>query len=580
MNEDKKATGTPDNETFNGIGLSEALTLTLTELGYETPTPVQQQTIPLLLAGHDLLGQAQTGTGKTAAFSLPILDRLDLTRGALQALILTPTRELAIQVAEAIHTYARHLGRLRITPIYGGDSIMKQVARLRGPMHVVVGTPGRIMDHMRRGTLKLETLRFVVLDEADEMLRMGFLEDVEWILSQTPQERQTALFSATMPPEVRRITKRYLKNPVAVEVSHKAMTVPSVEQYYFHVTEKQKLNVLTQLLETRAEEQGAILIFARTKIGAADLAEKLQARGYEAEAMHGGMTQSQRESVIRRMRSGQVEIVVATDVAARGLDIEQIELVVNYDIPNDPESYVHRIGRTGRAGRTGTAILFVTPREERMMYEIERYTGKRLTSKKIPSRADVAARRLALFKERIMKTLGEENLDAYLSMVEEMAEESGRDMAEIAAAAVRIAQGDKPLTVALEPKPEQVPPSESGMVRLFINAGRRTGIRPSDIVGAIANEAGIPGASIGAIDIYDDFTFVEIPAQYSEQVVTDLAGVTIRNRETNIRLATRQDVSALGERREVEDYGRGGRRGVPFAARKGRGNPGNPKKRK
>lgn len=556
---EQEQTAAPDTETFKGLGLSDALTQTLSNLGYESPTPIQQQTIPLLLAGNDLIGQAQTGTGKTAAFSLPILDRLDLSRGALQALILTPTRELAIQVAEAIHSYAKHLGRIRVTPIYGGDSIQKQIVRLRGPMHVVVGTPGRVMDHLRRGTLDFKSLRFVVLDEADEMLRMGFLEDVEWILGQTPEGRQTALFSATMPREVRRITERYLNKPTNVEIKHKTMTVPSVQQHYFHVNEKQKLNVLTQLLETRAAEDGdAIIIFTRTKLGAADLAEKLQARGYEAEAMHGDMTQSQRESVVRKMRAGQIEIVVATDVAARGLDIEQIGLVINYDIPNDPESYVHRIGRTGRAGRTGTAILFVAPREERMMREIEHYTGQRLTPKKLPSRADVAARRMALFKERLLKALQEEELDVYLSLVEELAEESGRDMAEIAAAAVRMAQGDKPLVVPVEPEADGVAPSEPGMVRMFINFGRRDGIRPSDIVGAIANEADIPGRSIGAIDIYDDFTFVEVPSRYSDQVLTELAGVVIRGREMNIRVATKQDVGPFRERRAFEGRKRSG----------------------
>lgn len=539
------AAGTADS--FAEIGLSLPLVQTLTELGYETPTPIQQQSIPLLLSGKDLIGQAQTGTGKTAAFSLPILDRLDLTRGALQALILTPTRELAIQVSEAIHTYSRHLGRIRVTPIYGGDSIQKQIVRLRGPMHVVVGTPGRIMDHLRRGTLNFNALRFVVLDEADEMLRMGFLDDVEWILGQAPTERQTALFSATMPREVRRISERYLQSPTSVEITHKTLTVPSVEQFYFHVTEKLKLNVLTQLLDTRDGDAEAMLIFTRTKLGAADLTEKLQARGYEAEAMHGGMSQSQRESVVRRMRAGQIEIVVATDVAARGLDIEQISLVVNYDIPGDPEVYVHRIGRTGRAGRSGTAFLFVTPREERLMREIERYTGQRLIPKKVPSRADVAARRMALFKERLLKTLGEENLDPYLTLIEELAEESGHEMAEIAAAAARLAQGEKPIVVSVEPEPQSIAGAERGMARLFINAGRSAGIGPSDIVGAIANEAGIPGREIGVIDIYDDFTFVEVPARHRDQVLDSLAGATIRNRETNIRPATEHDLKPRRE---------------------------------
>jgi ATP-dependent RNA helicase DeaD len=540
------------SESFARLGLSKQLIQTLNEVGYETPTPIQQQTIPLLLAGRDLIGQAQTGTGKTAAFALPILDKLDLSRNAVQALVLTPTRELAIQVSEAIYTYARHMTGVRVTPIYGGDSIQKQISRLRGGMHVVVGTPGRIMDHLRRATLDFQSLNMVVLDEADEMLRMGFLEDVEWILSQAPVGRQTALFSATMPREVRRIADRYLSDPATVEIKHETLTVPTIEQHYINVPENQKLNVLTHLLETESVPGGAILIFARTKVGAAGLAERLQARGYAAEAMHGDMTQVQRESVIRRMRGGQVEIVVATDVAARGLDVEQIALVVNYDIPYDPESYVHRIGRTGRAGRAGKAILFVTPREGRMMREIEHFTRQRLTPAHMPTRADVAARRMALFKERLLKTLQEEELEAYLALVEEMAEETGHDMAEIAAAAVRLARGDRPLVVPLEPEPENAPPTEPGMARLLIEAGRRTGVRPADIVGAIANEAGVPGNVIGAIDIYDDFTFVDVPARFREQVLEGMSGATIRSREANIRPATSRDVAVRKPPRKLD----------------------------
>jgi ATP-dependent RNA helicase DeaD len=528
-------------ETFSQLGLREGIIQALADLGYESPTPIQRQTIPLLLAGRDLIGQAQTGTGKTAAFALPILHNLDLNLKNVQALVLTPTRELAIQVAEAIHSYSRRLGTVRAIPIYGGDSIQRQMTRLRSGTHIVVGTPGRIMDHLRRGTLDLSELKMVVLDEADEMLRMGFQEDVEWILSQAPDERQTALFSATMPREVRRIAERYLKDPVAVEIEHKTMTVPTVEQQYMRVSQAQKLEVLAQVLETEAAPGEAILIFARTKVGAAELSEKLQARGYAVEAMHGDMNQQQRESVIRRLRSGQVEIVVATDVAARGLDVDRIARVINYDIPNDPEAYVHRIGRTARAGRSGKAILFVTPRESRMLHEIERYTGQKLGTAKVPTRAHVAARRVALFKERLLKTMMEEDLDLYLSLVEELSRESGSDMAEIAAAAARLAQGEKPLVVALEPEPEQVAPVEDGMVRLFIDAGRRIGVRPADIVGAIANEAGVPGKVIGAIDIYDDFAFVDVPAQYRDQVLAGMSGATIRNQAANIRPVSNRD---------------------------------------
>lgn len=339
---------TPTPETFADLGLSAGLVDALKAVGYETPTPIQLQTIPLMLAGRDVIGQAQTGTGKTAAFALPILEKLDLNRSSVQALILTPTRELAIQVSEAFHTYAKPLGHVRIVPIYGGDSMVKQLSRLRAGVHVVVGTPGRVMDHLRRKTLELSALKTVVLDEADEMLRMGFLEDVEWILTQAGEGRQTALFSATLPREVRRIAEHYLKTPATVEIVHKTMTVATVEQHYLLVKQRQKLEVLTQILDTEMVAGESILIFARTKLGAADLAEHLEARGYSVEAMHGDMNQQQRESVIRRMREGGVEIVVATDVAARGLDVEHIGYVINYDIPNDPESYVHRIGRTDR----------------------------------------------------------------------------------------------------------------------------------------------------------------------------------------------------------------------------------------
>ncbi len=532
-------------ETFAQLGLSAPLIQQLIEVGYEAPTSIQQQTIPLLLSGRDLIGQAQTGTGKTAAFALPILERLDLSHNVVQALVLTPTRELAIQVAEAIHAYSKYLGRVRVLPIYGGDAISKQINRLRTGLHVVVGTPGRVMDHLRRGTLDLAAVKTVVIDEADEMLRMGFIEDVEWILGQTPADRQTALFSATIPREVRRIADRHLDKPATIEIKRKTVTVATVEQRYVHVLEKQKVDALTQLLEAEAVEGEAILIFASTKVGVADLSDKLQARGYAAEAMHGDMTQVQRESVIRRLREGTVEIVVATDVAARGLDIDHIGHVINFDIPNDPESYVHRIGRTARAGRTGKAILFVTPREARLLKAIEQFTGQRLTAMKVPSHADVAARRTALFKARILKTLQDEDLDVYLALVEELAEESGKDLAEIAAAAVRLARGNKPLDVA-PPAPEPEPigyplPAVTETVMLRLDAGRNAGIRPADIVGAIANEANLPGKHIGPIEIFDDYSVVGVPAEFQAQVLTAMTGATVRGQATNIRLATPHD---------------------------------------
>lgn len=533
-------------DTFAQLNLNPRLLQALNDLGYETPTPIQLQTIPLLLAGRDLIGQAQTGTGKTAAFALPILERLDLSQSATQALVLAPTRELAIQVAEAIHAYARHLGPVRVMPVYGGDPIYKQLQRLRAGLHVVVGTPGRVMDHLRRGTLTLEALKIVVLDEADEMLRMGFIEDIEWILEQAPAPRQTVLFSATMPPPVRRITGRYLTDPVTVEIKHKTLTVPTVEQRYLHVLEKQKLETLTHVLEVETAPEEANLIFVRTKLRAAEVADKLQMRGYAVEAMHGDMNQSQRESVIRRMREGQVDTVVATDVAARGLDIDHIARVINYDIPNDPESYIHRIGRTARAGRAGQAILFIAPRETRMLQEIERHIGQRLSPMKVPNRADVAARRIALFKAQLLKTLESENLEIYLALVEELAEESGRDLAEIAAAAARLARGDKPLSVTA-PETEYgtrpLPPTLAGAesVRFHISVGLVDNVRPADIVGAIANEADVAGKHIGPIDIRDDSTLVEVPVRYYEQVLNAMRGAKIRNLDARTRLATAKD---------------------------------------
>ena len=542
---------------FDQLGLSTSILAAIKDLGYEAPTPVQAKAIPPLLAGRDLIGQAQTGTGKTAAFAIPILEALDVGQDQVQALVLTPTRELCIQVAEAIHTYSKHMGRVRVLPVYGGQSIQPQLRHLRAGAHVVVGTPGRIMDHLRRGTLSLAGLKTIVLDEADEMLRMGFIEDVEWILAQIPGARQTALFSATMPREIRRIAERHLRDPVVVENEHKTLTVPTIEQRFVQVSERQKLEALTQILES--ERTGAVLVFVRTKIAAADLGERLQARGYAAEAMHGDMSQAQRESVIRRLRGGQVEIVVATDVAARGLDVGRISHVINYDIPYDSETYLHRIGRTGRAGRTGTAVLFVTPREQRMMREIERFTRQRIEAMKIPTRADVAARRAALFKESIRKTLKEEDLEPYLALVEELAEEGGFEMREVAAAAARLARGDKPLDVGVE-RPPAGPPPEDGMIRLLIDVGRQSGMRPADVVGAIASEAGVPGKEIGAIDVYDRFTFVEVPVPYKNQVLERMAHATIRNRPVRITLAR-----PSGEMREAPRRRTAARRPGAFA---------------
>ncbi|HEX2061786.1 MAG TPA: DEAD/DEAH box helicase, partial [Thermoanaerobaculia bacterium] len=485
-------------------------------------------------------------------FALPMLQRLDVRSRDTQALVLAPTRELAMQVAEAIHTYSAKLGPVSVLPLYGGAPIVPQLRRLERGVHVVVGTPGRLIDHLDRGTLKLQNIRIIVLDEADEMLKMGFVEEVEKLLAAAPDERQIALFSATMPDEVLRIAKRHLRDPERIEIEHRSVTAPAIEQRFLNVSEGQKLEVLTQILEIQDAE--ASLIFRRTKTGAAELAEKLEGRGFAAVAMHGDMSQPLRESVIRRLKAGQVEIVVATDVAARGLDVEQIEHVINYDVPYDVEAYVHRIGRTGRAGRTGLATMFITPRERRMMREIERYTGMQIKPMKMPTRADVAAKRIGVFKETVRKTIQEGDLDMYLELVEQLVEEGPFDMAEVAAAAARIANGSRSLVTRAkeeereEERPLTLPSPQRGegtvapsvnakTVRLAMSVGRNDGIRPADVVGSIANEADIPGRDIGPIDIQDDVTYVGVPERYVDTVLAKVGKKRFRGRAVNLRVA-------------------------------------------
>jgi ATP-dependent RNA helicase DeaD len=548
-----------DTTTFASLGLPETLLRTLTTLGYEVPTPIQERTIPVLLTGRDLIGQAQTGTGKTAAFALPILAKIDAASRDTQALVLAPTRELAVQVAEAFHSYAKELTEVSVLPVYGGASIVHQLKRLERGVQIVVGTPGRLIDHLDRKSLRLDKLRFVVLDEADEMLKMGFIEDVERILAAAPDSRQVALFSATMPPEVVRIAERHMAKAVRIEIEHKAVNTPAIEQRFLNVSEGQKLDALTQILEL--EESDATLVFRRTKNGAAELAERLEGRGFAAAAMHGDMKQQERESVIRRLKGGQIEVVVATDVAARGLDVEQITHVVNYDMPHDVEVYVHRIGRTGRAGRSGMATLFVTPRERRMMREIERFTNMPIKAMKMPTRADVAARRVAQLKDTLRKTIQEGDLDLYVALVEQLAEEGQHDITEIAAAAARLASSGKPLEVepepparaAFSPRPEsshdasapraassapgERRPRGEGTVRLTMAVGKRDGIRPADVVGSIANEADIPGRDIGPIDIREDVTFVSVPAEVVDHVIESVGKAKFRGRSVNLRVA-------------------------------------------
>jgi ATP-dependent RNA helicase DeaD len=540
---------------FENLNLRPELMKAVVELGYETPTPIQERAIPALIAGRDVLGQAQTGTGKTAAFALPLLEKLDFSERGVQGLILAPTRELASQVAEAIFQYGKHLGA-RVLAIYGGSSYVRQIKRLESGVHVVVGTPGRVIDLIDKGALDLSSVRYLVLDEADEMLKMGFIDDVETILSRTPDERQTALFSATLPTEIRRLAKKYMHDPETVAIEHKTLTVQQTEQRYYLVDESSKLAAVSRLLEVEAITSA--LIFARTKIGAAQLADELLSRGFAVEALHGDMAQDARETVMRRFRRGQIGVLVATDVAARGLDIEDVSHVINYDVPYDAEDYVHRIGRTGRAGKTGVAITLVTPRERRWLKTIEGFTGQRITSTKMPTTADVHARRDARFSAQLETMLAETDLGRELSVVNKLLE-AGYDAAEVAAAAIRIAragEAQRPVEEIREPKVyadrererahersgerarrKPFGKNEPGMVRLMLNAGRTHGIQPGDVVGAIAGEAGIPGRAIGAIDIHADETFVDVKDVHVDRVLKRMQQRTLRGRKVTLKRA-------------------------------------------
>jgi ATP-dependent RNA helicase DeaD len=438
-----------ESVTFRALALSEEVLRALTDVGYEAPTPIQAQTIPVLLAGADMLGQAQTGTGKTAAFALPILSRIDLSRHEPQVLVLVPTRELALQVAEAFVSYAVHLQGFHVLPIYGGQSYQPQLNALRRGVHVVVGTPGRVIDHMNRGTLKLGGLTTLVLDEADEMLRMGFVDAVDTILEQTPPQRQVALFSATMPAQIRRIAQKHLRSPVEVTIKSKTSTATNIRQRYWMVSGMHKLDALTRILEAEVFE--GMLVFTRTKQATVELAEKLEARGFAAVPLNGDIAQRDRERTVSRLKDGQIDIVVATDVAARGLDVERISHVINYDVPHDTESYVHRIGRTGRAGRKGEAILFIAPRERNMLRAIERATRQVIEPMNLPTVDAVNELRIVKFKQRISETLDKPEAGVFRPVLEQMLAETGLPLIDIAVALASLSQGTTPLL--LTPKP-------------------------------------------------------------------------------------------------------------------------------
>lgn len=531
----------PAGPTFADLGLSEALLKSLRDVGYEAPSPIQEITIPAMLRGVDVIAQAQTGSGKTAAFGLPIIEELDGRDRNVQALILTPTRELAIQVAEALHKYGKHK-HIETLPIYGGQPYERQFRGLQRGAQIVVGTPGRVMDHMRRGTLNLDHIRYFVLDEADEMLDMGFIEDIEWVLEHAPKDRQTALFSATMPPRIVDLSRQYLNEPERLVVPGKQMTVPATRQTYYEVPRSRKIDALTRILD--AETPPLTMIFCRTKHGVDELGEALLARGFGAETLHGDLSQAQRDRVMKRFRSGQADILVATDVAARGLDIENVSHVINFDIPESPEAYVHRIGRTGRAGKGGEAVTLITPKEVRWLRQIERIIKARIEPRRLPTAADVADRRREALRMQIVEVLEtEDGYAAYLDTISNLAEE--HDLAEVAAALLKLYADETGRGISTDHKEDDLAiltsatggRGEQGMVRLFLNIGRNFGVRPQDIVGAIANEAGISGRAIGAIDILDTYSFVDIPNQFADQVIDALRRSGIKGRPVNAERA-------------------------------------------
>lgn len=545
---------------FSELDLAPAIIKAVEEVGYESPSPIQAQSIPHLLAGRDLLGQAQTGTGKTAAFSLPLLSRLDLSRQTPQILVLTPTRELAIQVAEAMQTYSRYMQGFHVLPVYGGQGMDTQLRQLKRGVHVVVGTPGRILDHLRRRTLVLDNLSALVLDEADEMLRMGFIDDVEVILEHTPETRQVALFSATMPDVIRRVAKRHLKNPVEIHIKSKTTTVSTIKQRYWQVSGLHKLDALTRILEV--EDFEAILVFVRTKTATVELAEKLEARGYSSAPLNGDMNQTVREKTVDRLKNGDLDIVIATDVAARGLDVERISHVINYDIPTDTEAYVHRIGRTGRAGRKGEAILFVSPREQSMLRAIERATHQPITPMQLPTHEDIVDRRINQFKQTITDTLEAEELGFFEDLINKYQAEHDVGLSEIASALAFLVQKKRPLLMKKKPEPAAPRPfgdrpprergergergerrerpdngPEAGMQRFRIEVGREHNVQPKHIVGAIANEAGIDSANIGHIKLYESYSTVDLPQDISRDAVRLLKKVWVCGQQLHLSLA-------------------------------------------
>ncbi len=542
--------------SFKDLALTDPVLRALDDVGYETPTPIQAQTIPPLIEGRDIIGQAQTGTGKTAAFALPVLSHIDTHNNRPQALVLAPTRELALQVAEAFQGYGKHLDGFHVLPIYGGQSYQIQLKQLRRAAHVVVGTPGRVIDHIKRGTLDLTHLKFLVLDEADEMLRMGFIDDVEWVIGQTPKDRQVALFSATMPQAIRKIAQQHLNDPVEISIQTKSKTADTIRQRFWTVSGYHKLDALTRILEVEAFD--GMIVFVRTKVATVELSEKLEARGYNAAPLSGDVPQNQRERTVDRLKKGKLDILVATDVAARGLDVDRISHVINYDMPYDPEAYVHRIGRTGRAGRKGEAILFVTPREKRLLSAIERSTKQKIDRMEMPSTEEVNDQRIARFKQQISDKLAEEDSDFFVRVLEQYEQEHNVPALEIAGALANLLQGDEPLLIKEQmPQPQNredrgrddVKIDGIGMERFRVEVGRNHQVKPGHIVGAIANETGLANRHIGRITINDDHSTVDLPVGIPKETFDLLKRVSVLGHPMNI--------SSLGKTRDDDNWQEG-----------------------
>ncbi|MFW5981232.1 MAG: DEAD/DEAH box helicase [bacterium] len=519
---------------FEELNISKDIMKAIDDMGFEETTPIQANAIPPILKGKDIIGQAQTGTGKTAAFGIPILEKVDTNNKNPQAIILCPTRELAIQVAEELKRLARHKQNVYTLPVYGGQAIKRQIKALKKGVQIIIGTPGRVMDHMRRGTLVLSDIDFLVLDEADVMLDMGFIEDIETILKDTPEKRQTLFFSATIPTSIRKLSKRYQKNSQFIKVAHEKLTVPSIEQYYYEMRRSDKLKVLTRIIDLYTPKLS--IIFCNTRKMVDELNIQLQARGYLSDAIHGGLNQVQRDRVMDKFKNGIAEILVATDVAARGLDIDDIELVVNYDLPQDTDYYVHRIGRTGRAGRSGKAITFVVGKDVYKLRDIQKYTKTKITRQDIPTVSDIEDAKIDKFTEGIIETIEGGHLGKYINLVESLVNEDYTAM-DIAAALIK-------KSIETESTEEEVNHSdfgdtgaEPGMVRLFINMGKKDKVSPRHFVAAIAGETSIAGKLIGAIDVYNDFTFVEVPSEYGHEVLQIMKDNYIKGSKINIEPA-------------------------------------------